>query len=763
MLLNKQDLDEEAKAFSLSLIQRWVEDPSNVRLLRIGLDICPDHEVLRAVLDLLRPFVSNLKCREQPKRVAWYCLSEILNAGATETGLVEDEECLPKDVDILKYRETLRDEATELIRMATGTIPWYLRQQALLFLAIFDPGAVPHANLERETEILDYLKLFQFLQGDGSSLSSPDFAIVAIIARRAVSNAEKATGLARWLLKADRKSEIAIRDPSFALELSQLDSRFFEDLSPRVQEDLCFQTTPSEDDFQNLTDIVLKEGPKGPLRNELSVLHFASQFLAELQEESTSDLTVITPGQIRVKLDYDSGAAKVSSLQISTSGTESDGSLYAPPNWCSQNEIWRFQLGFLMRFILSRHPDFTSVVRPVSWKEQGAVYRQIRSHWLQRIYGFFNGQEAFGDDWLPISDWMESFLLALLRWPGCLMPTGFEWVNSEIDSAKERIDDRIKDLHGKIGSASGTLLMPMNAEWPTLKNLSNSLRVCVVQTVVPKEIDKADITFSNPEIRRIHRNHLSGALAAVRQMLKLRATHVNKGGFLDWLILPELAVHPQDVNKLLIPFARSYRTMILAGLTYEELIHNEPSVNSALWIIPKWSTDHGWQFQTRRQGKQYLAPNEKDFPLQGFRPCQWLIGYRRSNSHHRPLWMTASVCYDATDLSLVADLRKESDVYAIPSFNKDVKTFDHMALALHYHMFQLVVVANNGLYGGSNAYWPIRGEFKKQIFHLHGQPQASMAFFEIEDIGKVLDRRQLDKRDGPTEKELAWKSPPAGL
>ena len=41
MLLNKQDLDEEAKAFSLSLIQRWVEDPSNVRLLRIGLDICP--------------------------------------------------------------------------------------------------------------------------------------------------------------------------------------------------------------------------------------------------------------------------------------------------------------------------------------------------------------------------------------------------------------------------------------------------------------------------------------------------------------------------------------------------------------------------------------------------------------------------------------------------------------------------------------------------------------------------------------------------
>ena len=69
------------------------------------------------------------------------------------------------------------------------------------------------------------------------------------------------------------------------------------------------------------------------------------------------------------------------------------------------------------------------------------------------------------------------------------------------------------------------------------------------------------------------------------------------------------------------------------------------------------------------------------------------------------------------------------------------KTFDQMALALHYHMFQLVIVANNGQYGGSNAYWPLRGEFQRQIFHLHGQPQASIAFLEIEDIEEYLARR----------------------
>ena len=130
-------------------------------------------------------------------------------------------------------------------------------------------------------------------------------------------------------------------------------------------------------------------------------------------------------------------------------------------------------------------------------------------------------------------------------------------------------------------------------------------------------------------------------------------------------------------------------------------------------------------------------------------------------SPYRPLRMTASVCYDATDLSLAADLRDESDIYAIPSFNKDVRTFDQMALALHYHMFQLVVVANNGLYGGSNAYWPLRGEFNRQIFHLHGQPQASIAFFEVDedDIRDLLNRGNIESAQ---RNRLAFKAPPAG-
>jgi hypothetical protein len=231
---------------------------------------------------------------------------------------------------------------------------------------------------------------------------------------------------------------------------------------------------------------------------------------------------------------------------------------------------------------------------------------------------------------------------------------------------------------------------------------------------------------------------------------------------LDWLLLPELSVHPHDVETHLVPFARKHKTIILAGVVYEQLsATSQQLVNSALWIIPQWSPEHGLQVIRRRQGKQHLAQiehslNSVSTVVRGFRPCQWLVGYNwSSRAEDALLWLTAAVCYDATDISLVADLSRVSDVFAIPAFNKDVHTFDQMALALQYHMYQYVVIANNGCYGGSNAYAPYREAHMRQIFHLHGQPQASVAFFEIDDVPELLQRK------GATSPH--WKFRPAGM
>jgi len=61
-----------------------------------------------------------------------------------------------------------------------------------------------------------------------------------------------------------------------------------------------------------------------------------------------------------------------------------------------------------------------------------------------------------------------------------------------------------------------------------------------------------------------------------------------------------------------------------------------------------------------------------------------------------------------------------------------VGTFDIMAAALHYHMFQHVIVANCGQFGGSTGQAPFSDRHIRTIFHAHGNEQVSISFFEVD-------------------------------
>ena len=73
------------------------------------------------------------------------------------------------------------------------------------------------------------------------------------------------------------------------------------------------------------------------------------------------------------------------------------------------------------------------------------------------------------------------------------------------------------------------------------------------------------------------------------------------------------------------------------------------------------------------------------------------------------------------------------------------------------HMYQLVLIANNGAYGGSNAHVPNGEAYERQVFHTHGQPQATISFFEIDNIEGMKERHRLGAG-----KQNGWKYPPAG-
>ena len=153
LVLSKTQLDERGKFFSALLIEDWIGNPGNVRLLRIALDIYPDREFLEEVLKLLRPGWESRQHRKAKREVRLYCLAELFRAGATETGLVplDEAECLPSGISIEAYHERLIQEAKEIFvaYSAKGStparFPWYLMQQVFLYLAA--RNEIPEAAL----------------------------------------------------------------------------------------------------------------------------------------------------------------------------------------------------------------------------------------------------------------------------------------------------------------------------------------------------------------------------------------------------------------------------------------------------------------------------------------------------------------------------------------------------------------------------------------------------------------------------------------
>lgn len=760
-------LDEDSRAFALGLIDQWISDPSNVRLLRIGLDLWPSEEVITSVLDLIRPWLLGPNTRH--RHVALYCMAEIFRAAATETGMVEDPASLPAGVDLGAYRAILRTEASTLLEKHGVKLPWFLTQQALLVLAVNRSNSTPDTSYGRR-ETATYVSLLKYLSGSQTTrLSNSERAVHAVLARRSFVNGRSAAGLAADGLSVRTLSRIAALDPLFALEMCAERPDVSRNLPSRTQLDLSMAHTDAPSGFVPLSELVLSSGTQHSLRGELSLLSFAVALMPKLRGHGGRALR---PGEVHLSLLGNVGVPEVKEVQV-VAGPVGRGSIYEPPRWADSEERWRFQLGYLLRFMLTAQPDFTIAGQRPSWRESSEVaYRPARSHWYQRVYGMFNAHSGFGDDWVPVSEWFEGLLSALLRWPGARASAVDDVVRLGRTAARMHILERIGHLRSLLSSDGRMLILPRRVSSPEPRAPVRPLRACIVQTVIPGPDTFAgggDLGLNDPVVRRAHRNHLSAALAAVRRMLTLRETHKSGGGGLDLLVLPELSVHPQDVRTHLEPFARAHKTIILAGLVYEALGPGQPLVNSALWLIPSWSPTNGLRILRIRQGKEHLAPAERSFTLtsppllRSFRPCQWLIGYDWGTDV--PLWLTASVCYDATDLRLAADLSKRSDVFLIPALNKDVNTFDQMALALHYHMYQLVVVANNGQYGGSNAYMPLTEHFERQVFHLHGQPQASIAFVEIEDIAGFVSRRLSGVTPatvGSPPRRSRWKYPPAG-
>ena len=777
LVLSKEQLDQRGQLFAATLIEDWVRDPGNVRLMRIALDLYPDVRFLDKILKLLEPGWKDGGSRGGNREVRLYCLSEIFRAGATETGMVNDEDCLPSGLNIGEYHSRLRKEATDILLASAASpsakkgFPWYLLQQVFLYLAAQNqiPEQISSPLKSNRRELVLHQRYAQFIAGKAPRFLK-ERAIFLILARSAFGHQEILQFIPLNLLSAEFLHTVCEISPETAQALWEKIKESPNAAQLQAARSLGLEPASAGPTTQSVAELVLQE--YNPFWQEDNLLGLAISLIRISPDQWPE---VMSPWQVPCKVNTSEGSSfgHLDQASVAISGSIPRAAyLFTTPSWCETiEERKRFQLGMLLRFALRGSVDFYSSLsnrRDVTYPR----YRIPQSHWERQRYATFQGRSAFGPPWIPISSWVENFLFDLLHWPG----TGTSVQVRGLSEWQILLNRRLAELTQLHGSASKLCFLEQTASWPEkppTQHWERPLRVGIVQSIIPNAQDYLDHLndpqfASSPGIRMRQRRHLASVMEAVEQLLEVRQSHRphlrTDGQILDLLVFPELAVHPNDIDCLIMPFIRIRKCMVLFGQVYHPRSNapNAPLINSCLWLVPEWNPHNGFQVRRIEQGKGHLMRLELSAGFNpqpiAFRPAQWIINYQwNSNPASRPLKLSASVCFDATDLALASDLKSRNDLYIVPALNQDVGTFDRMSEGLHYHMFQGVIVVNNGQFGGSSFYMPLGESYHRQVFHLHGQPQASIAFAEIEP-GKLVHRPNPNPNGDPIGQ---WKSPPA--
>lgn len=772
-------LSHEFESTARKLIKCWAENPALVLLLRCGLDLFPHPRLLRPVTEALNIKLFDLPAnldvaRRKQVRVAEYVLADLFRAGAVETGFRDSEE-YPEGVDIQGYREDLGGIARRVLTERTAS-PWYLRQQARLYLA-----SIGDASLAATLEIAPEIQMYAALQR--AALFEPARGVelrnaipLAIVAQQLQPNARRfGVWLSEGLRRTDDEGvrETVVRTMALSrpdLLMAALKGRRapnWRQFVPPALIQASMRTGNSRrhptklKGTQPLLHVICESNNLFDQENALLMLAAALLSSPAAQEHlsagrSAADIVLHCEDWSRLsELPEEPDFLRVEFIEAG----DATNPLYANPPWVAPEKAWLYGLGRILRSALTGEFDFTS--RRYLVTEEIGRYSGLRSTWFKRRFGLLNSGQGLLDEPGPVSPWLSSLLSTLLQWPGVEFRTNAASAAGNVRTAAELlvlIQERILVQRGLFGRRSKTpmYVVPVDDHEPLQ---DRPLRVAIVQPMRPRrnEFDDKDPMYWTPGTLAEHRRHLAEVCRLTHQKLKTwasasPATASDKADdpVVDVILFPELAVHPEHVF-LLRRLSDKVRANIFTGLTF---LHSRKAggiVNQGLWLIRTESPGHGRAFQYAWQGKQHPMKDEVKMGVKGYRPHMTLVELPIGSKTRTRI--AASICYDATDLDLVADLRDRSDMFLVAALNQDVQTFDNMVAALHFHMYQPVILANSGEFGGSTAQVPLP-KHERLIAHVHGNQQVAVSVFEVDP--SIFKTTSVGK--GPK----TVKAPPAG-
>ncbi len=756
------------------LVGSWAENPSLVQVLRYAFDLFPSPDLLQDVLDALDRKLQVAEQFPDQAAVAWYVLAELFRSAATETGKRWANDVGFVVGDLQGYRGSLAAYAEGQLQV--GGSPWYVQQQAALLLATLNS---PTPLVGDDTELTRYRALHDYLEGTVTveSLREQDVLGSAIIGYQITGDVKQ---FGRWLKKfsavAGKSGTVraferiyrgntalfdAITTPG-AGAAARANGLVGRELAMYIDSRWGLSQAPLSSTWIPLSRVITH--PTHPFRHENALLRLAIG-VAGLPIWAEQSECMYTVFDLDIKcsawqlLDDPDGPP----LQVRLAPTSA--ARYGPrqetPAWCRKPRAWQYALGAILRAAAVGNNDFT-----LGWRlgvDELGWYRGLPSTSARRRLGMLHTSQALGGSVSSVTPWFSGMLSALLRWPGIE-----GWADeheadrtstpTELLAVLERRINFQRELFGR-GSGSPVYRYPVS--WQARN--SRTLRIAVLQGLLPAFEDfTAGLNALDTAPYRVrHRNHTASLLRLAAKKLEayesLRGKHRKPA--VDLVVMPEYAVHVDD-QDLLRAFSDETGAMLHYGLLGARHPDKGDHTNAARWLIPVRSA-RGRSWIEVDQGKLHLTDDEVKLGVTQWCPYRMVVELQLdANTAYR---MVGAICYDATDLALAADLRNESHLLLVPALNRDIKTFDSMAAALRYHMYQHVVICNTGEFGGSTAQAPYDEEHRRTISHAHGAGQIAVAVFEvqIDDFGPEL--KAMKEATTKSVKKRLGKTPPAGL
>jgi hypothetical protein len=743
-----QMLVHEFETVARNLISVWSYNPSLSLLLKCGFELYPD-------VNLLKPVIKALEYKlfhDSPERkTAEYIISDLLRSASISIGY-QNEKAYPESLDLIAFREELATFSKKLVDEG-NEFPWYVKQQAILFLITNNDIGFTFSDVGNELEaykLLHEAVLYKNKSGHVNNFKKK--LATSIVAQQLIPNRQKYTS---WFinfmneLNSNEAKSQAIR--TLAISRSDL---FMEMLrSNRIK----------GTDWEQLIPGYIRLSAKAKRNSKFNInIKEAIPLLSIIQSENNpfiqeNALLLLTRAILKdpdsyIHLKNGNGIENIKvkcenwhqiqnpqfqGLRITWDSVNDENSfnLVPPPNWIEERFQWMYNLGSILRTSIVGGFDFTK--HTFLYSEDLGKYKGIKSTTFTRQFSLINQGRGLLDESMPITPWLSEFLYKLLQWPGIkqwensLIP----WKNiSNLGDLLKIIEIRIKHQSRIFGKLSQTPMytLPVSNRF---KDIKSKFRFAVVQPLLPQmnDFNAKDPTNWTDEYRKKHRDHLASICHLINKQVQstIRARKGNDQSDtfegIDVIVFPELAVHPDDIG-ILRSLSDNTKAHIFTGLTFLQTKHSSEPINQALWLL---RSEHkgGREFIHVYQGKHHMTKPEKKMGIKSHRPYQVIVELEGVKGE--PIRIAGAICYDATDLGIAADLRGVSDVFLISAMNKDIQTFDNMVSYLHYHMYQPIILANTGEFGGSTVQAPF-SKHQRTIAHVHGNQQIAISIFEID-------------------------------